>query len=316
MSKIEKFGPRAKFSAPCASSPAIAELLEMHRFKRPAKSKVETAFRRKYLDSIQGMQSDKAGNRFIRIGDAPVLWSSHTDTVHKEEGMQSLTYGAGILSISPESLSNCLGADCSAGVWIMRQMILRGVEGLYIFHDSEEIGGHGSSYIAKKTPELLHGINYAIAFDRKGTDSVITHQMGRCASNKFGDALSAALGGEFSCDDTGTFTDTANYIGLVSECTNISVGYYSAHTSSETLDVSFCAWLLERVCVLDVCALPVAREPVSDIWDNWEDDVFLDESSDLEDLTFHNPDIAAIILDEYGITPDIFRNYMAYSKKL
>jgi hypothetical protein len=258
--------PRTSFAKAPKLKGNISTLVQMHTYMRPAGSSAEAAFCKRYLDNLPGMTIDKANNRILRIGgdEVRVLWSSHTDTVHLKSGMQKLMYGGGFLSLHTDSLgtANCLGADCTVGVWLMREMILLGIPGLYVFHAGEECGGKGSNYIAAHTPELLKGIDYAIAFDRKGTSSVISHQMSRCASDKFVDALCYQLGSNFNPDDTGTFTDTANYTDIVPECTNISVGYYSQHTSSEVLDVSFAAHLLDVIHNnLDVASLPVMRDP-------------------------------------------------------
>ncbi|BCJ91816.1 hypothetical protein IZ6_25510 [Terrihabitans soli] len=168
-------------------------LLEMLQTKRPAGSKAERRFIKRYLKPL-GCSQDGFGNLILRIGDAPVLWSSHTDTVHREGGTQHVVLEGVIARLAANSKSNCLGADCTAGVWLMVEMIRAGVEGLYIFHREEECGGRGSRFIATRTPELLDGIKYAIAFDRYGYQSVITHQFDRCCSDEFGVSLSKALG--------------------------------------------------------------------------------------------------------------------------
>jgi len=312
--------------APTFATPAIRELVTMHTTCRPAGTKAVDDFCAQYLDSIPGMTIDKEGNRILQVGsltDHPVLWSSHTDTVHRTAGTQKVIYGGGLLSLHETSQSSCLGADCTVGVWLMVNMIRRNVPGLYIFHASEEVGGLGSSYIAKHTPELLHGIQYAIAFDRRGTTSVITHQGSRCASDAFGSALAAQLGKPFTLDTGGTFTDTANYTHIVPECTNISVGYYNAHTSNEYLDVSFAAHLLERLCQLDIAALPVMRDPAKDNdysrdYGDWSSTVTKAARSSgsgsgyhrfaptLGDLVWDNPEVATLMLEEFGITVDDF----------
>lgn len=306
---------------PAFATPAIRELVTMHTTCRPAGSKAVDAFCAKYIDSIPGMTIDKAGNRILQVGSptCPVMWSSHTDTVHKHPGTQRVVYGGGLLSLHETSQSSCLGADCTVGVWLMINMIRRNVPGLYVFHDSEEVGGLGSSYIAKHTPELLDNIQFAIAFDRRGTTSVITHQGSRCASDAFGSALAAQLGKPFTLDTGGTFTDTANYTHIVPECTNISVGYYNAHTSNEYLDVSFAAHLLERLCRLDVAALPVMRDPAKDNdysydYGDWSSTVTKAARSSgyhrfaptLGDLVWDNPEVATLMLEELGITVDDF----------
>jgi hypothetical protein len=67
----------------------------------------------------------------------------------------------------------------------------------------------------------------------------------------------------FVLDDTGVFTDTAEYVHLIPECLNISIGYQSEHTSSETLDVNFALELRNRIVSIqwDKIALPVERKP-------------------------------------------------------
>lgn len=324
--------PRAKGSViPEMTDPPIADLLHMHTYGRPAGSKCEEAFNAVYLDNIEGMTIDLLGNRILRIGTSPVLWSSHTDTVHQKAGRTNLTYGDGMLYLAEKEKASCLGADCSAGVWLMREMIKRGVEGLYIFHAAEEVGGKGSSHISTNNKAILEGIKWAIAFDRKGVDSVITHQFGRCCSDEFADALCAKLGMGYVKDDGGTFTDTANYTSLIPECTNISVGYYYAHTSNETLDVSHLADLLEVLCQMDVSDLPSVRDmiksesrwagydgyygsyqkEIEDVWKPakkaWTNE---DHSAELEQLVMDHPDVAAIILGDYGITPEVFDDYL------
>lgn len=254
----------AAFAEPVdLKAPHIAELLQMHTYRRPGGSATEQKLINTYLN-LKGAKRDGYGNVIVRVGTNPrVLWSSHTDTVHRTEGRQKLEYGDGFLTISSkEKVRECLGADCTVGVWIMRQMILRKIPGLYIFHREEETGGGGSRFIAKETPHVLKDIDYAIAFDRFGTNSIITHQGTRCASDAFGTALAKALNtpGNFDLDDSGTFTDTRNYTDDIRECTNISVGYYSQHTANERLDVAFADHLLNRICALDVTALPVVRE--------------------------------------------------------
>lgn len=238
----------------------------MLAYCRPHNTKSERRFIGRFLAPLD-LQSDDAGNLFKRIGNAPVLWSSHTDSVHSFAGNQRICVAGDVIKLPRDSKSNCLGADCATGVWLMREMILAKRPGLYIFHRAEEIGGKGSQYIAHKTPEVLEGIKHAIAFDRYGTKSIITHQgWGRCCSDTFAYALGDALKLGQGPDDGGTFTDTANYVDLISECTNISVGYLDHHTSRETQDTAFAMELREAVLTLDTSKLPIERCPGEDDW--------------------------------------------------
>lgn len=240
---------------------------QMLTYRRPAGSKSERNFINRFIKPLE-VEVDAFGNLWKRIGTAPVLWSSHTDTVHSHGGKQALDIGEDGWITAPQS--NCLGADCTTGVYLMREMILRGVEGLYVFHRAEEIGGQGSSWIAKNNPGLLEGIKFAIAFDRKDIASVITHQFTRCCSDAFADSLIAQLDPSFFKDDGGTFTDTANYVDLIPECTNLSVGYFSQHTKHEKQHVGFALWLLDKMCNLDVSKLVSVRDPKAIDPDDWQ----------------------------------------------
>ncbi len=237
-------------------------LYDMLTYRRPAGSKSEYAFIRKYIDALPGVTVDGFGNRHLTIGKNPTtLFSSHTDTVHKKSGKQKIIVDE-IGGYIYKDDGTPLGADDATGVFIMLQMIAAKIPGLYIFHREEELGGLGSGYLAENTPYMLSGIDRAIAFDRKADDSVITHQSyGRCCSDKFAYALAEQLGGVYVPDATGLFTDTANYTDIVPECTNISVGYYSEHTASETQDLKTLDDLIPVLLAVDWDTLPTERDP-------------------------------------------------------
>ena len=304
----------------------------MLTYCRPAYSKTDEAFIDKFIRPT-GVVSDKVGNLVKIIGDSPtVMWSCHTDTVHKKKGFQGIDFkGQYILRKDQFEKKACLGADDTAGVWLMLEMIRAKKEGMYIFHRAEEIGGKGSSHIEKNTPELLDGIKYAIALDRKGTRDVITHQgMMRCCSNEFASSLVDAIGMKYKPDDTGSFTDTDNYTDLVGECTNLSVGYEHAHTSKETLDAGFLMRLRQRLVALDYSKLTEKRKKGEEDpdyhnqWDNWyykdsrfgwdTSNIIVDDGygtakgDDLDDLVYDYPDVAVKMLKDYGITTSDMRD--------
>ena len=62
-------------------------------------------------------------------------------------------------------------------------------------------------------------------------------------------------------DDTGVYTDTAEFTGIIPECTNISVGYYSEHTDKEKLDVIHLQALADRCLRIDWDGLATKRDP-------------------------------------------------------
>ena len=115
---------------------------------------------------------------------------------------------------------------------------------------------------------MLKDITSCVAFDRKGTTSVITHQgMERGCSDEFANALCRHLNGTMGHahgwrkDDGGIFTDSANYMYNIAECTNISCGYYNEHTSREYLDLEFVQRLMNACLIIDWHSLPIKRDP-------------------------------------------------------
>lgn len=289
--------------------------IEMLKTRRPAWTKSEQRWINRWLVPL-GAQEDDFGNLWLRIGDAPVLWSSHTDTVHRNGGRQLLAMSEdGKIFLHPdEKQSNCLGADDTSGVWLMREMILDQVPGLYIFHRDEESGGRGSGWIADNLAARLQGIKWAIALDRKGYDDVITFQTGRCCSDDFASSLAAQLGLSYQPDDGGLFTDTANYTGLIPECTNLSVGYFRAHSALEWQDMNHLDELLTALKKVDVMALPVTRDPLDDdfggddYYSRWDDglaDYYRSmerQSSSRVELIRNNPEAISKFLDEWGVS--------------
>jgi hypothetical protein len=190
------------------------------------------------------------------------LFVAHVDTVHRKEGANKIRQTATHWYADGAAL----GADDGAGVAMLMHLLQAGVHAYYIFTQGEECGGIGATHIAKTQRELLSEFDRAIAFDRRGIDSVITHQgMSRTASDAFADALSAALNADdtlmYLPDNTGVYTDTAEFIDVVPECTNISVGYYSEHSDKESLDIIHFQALAERVVLIDWDALPTDRDP-------------------------------------------------------
>ena len=251
---------------------ALKDLFAMLRTMRPAWSKTENRFIREWLTPL-GVSQDSVGNLFKRIGDSPVLWSSHTDTVHWTDGPQRIERCGDLIQLAKnERRATCLGADCTTGVWIMREMILAGVPGLYIFHRAEECGGVGSSHIAKNWNLAQLGLQYAIAFDRHDKQSVITYQGGlRTASDAFAASIAVQLPGIYTTDDGGIFTDTANYAELIPECTNLSVGYMHNHTKRETQSISHALALRDAMLRIDASQFVCERDPsvVDDLWANY-----------------------------------------------
>ena len=273
----------------------LATLIDMHTYCRPAGSATEAVFIAKYVATLPGAYVDQYHNWHVQVGDSRSLWSCHTDTVHNHEGRQTLHYDAvnQVLSLSRKARNsgrNCLGADDTAGVFICCQMVLAGILGHYIFHFAEECGGIGSKDLAQHEHDWLAAHDYAIAFDRRGTKDIVTHQWCiRTASDLFAYSLSDALvnaGMPGYAPHDGVYTDTAEYEGIVSECSNLSVGYRHEHSPNETLDTAHVLALLAAMLRLDQSALVYDREPGSDDY-QWTDYLKYETVGDV----IANPDV-------------------------
>lgn len=246
-------------------------LIEMLTYRRPAGSRTERKFRNRWLMNLPGATIDPYRNIHVEVGTGSrTLWSCHTDTVHRDGGRQRVIVTPDRVACLPaDSRSHCLGADDTVGVYLMREMILAGVPGYYLFHYGEERGGIGSSALAHARPFWFGRFDCAIAFDRQGSHDIVTHQFGgRTASAEFAWSLSDALA---SIDDDliltpkpGVYTDTAEYADLIPECSNLSVGYSGQHSPCEETDLRFADKLLGALCQLDTSRLTIDRHPGED----------------------------------------------------
>lgn len=313
------------------SEPDMQSLWQMLQTMRPASSKAEEDFIRDFIAPL-GTEEDGFGNLILRIGNAPIMFTSHTDTVHRKSGTQRIVQKAGLVKLSEaEKDASCLGADCTAGVWLMREMILNQVSGLYVFFREEESGGIGSQWFADNTPEVVDGIQVCLSLDRKGTDSIITHQAGgRCASDAFARSLAKQMRG-YKADDGGLFTDSANLTHLVPECSNLSVGYENAHTTKETLAYLHLLDVRDMLLRLDHRKLAIQRQPEpkqarryygaysASSWygeEDWADDSSYGSASgsgywqkqtnhrarSVYEFVMSYPEETADLLEQYGIT--------------
>jgi hypothetical protein len=248
---------------------------------------------------VNNVIKDKSlGNIIIKVGESRSIFSCHMDIVgnvtsknaklggvdaihlltpadtEANKTYKGFVYGAKIYTDAEGKryyTPSTLGADDKLGVFIMLSMIKEKIPGIYIFHTGEEPGGKGSFFLSTNPvwKDLFKDKDRAIAFDRANYGDVIGWQRGgRCCSTKFGKALAKALNEHmpprqlFKEDVTGSFTDTANYIKLVPECTNISVGYFHQHGVDECFDWY---WLIDHllpaILKVDYEKLPVERDP-------------------------------------------------------
>ena len=74
--------------------------------------------------------------------------------------------------------------------------------------------------------------------------------------------------------DGGVYTDTAEFIRVVPECTNISIGYLCEHSSDEAQDILHLRALADAVLSFDWDELPTERDPHAvepNLYGDWKD---------------------------------------------
>lgn len=285
-------------------------LVDMLRYMRPEGSQTQKEFCRRFLEPTFG-KPDVHGNYIHVVGDKPNLcFAAHHDTVHRADGLQSVVVTNEIVSIADPKVSSCLGADCTTGVWLILGMIEAGVEGVYVVHAAEEVGCKGSSALVKSKPSWLYDLDAVISFDRYGDKSVITHQMGcRTASEEFAKSFSDAVNlPQLAADSGGSYTDSNEYANIVSECTNISVGYYGQHGVNETQDLEFADTLMVALISADWSRLVFTRNPEIVEYEyehTYRDSTRRDQKNidDLMSLVLDYPESVAELLDDLGYTP-------------
>ena len=310
-------------------------LIDMLAYKRPQGSRYQKKFCRRFLEPVFGKPDvhgnytlvvSAGGDEHSALGTKPrVAFMSHHDTVHHTDGRQIVQ----IMDDHAFSTGNdCLGADCTTGIYIMLRMIEENVPGVYVVHAGEEIGCVGSSALVKDFPAWIGQVDAAISFDRKGYTSIITHQMGaRTCSDAFADSLADILDLSMVKDTTGAYTDSNEYIDYISECTNISVGYFNQHTKKESQDLVFLEYLIQALVVADWSKLvfkraigaveyasydkgpykAVRKVSTYDYYDDPWNDSYLDDEPDCGDIKSvmkRYPDQVAQILQSYGYSAD------------
>jgi hypothetical protein len=221
------------------------------------------------------IEKDEVGNYRITIGDTRTMFTCHLDS-----------YTDKLVPVNHKTLKNSknqeiiitdgktpLGADCKAGMLIMLNMIAHDVPGCYYFFIGEEaIGGggcKGSRNILKATPDYFKQFDRCIAFDRHGYDSIISSQRGDvCCSDIFVKHLSSYFSMNklfYKKDPTGRYTDSAVFMYIIPEVTNISTGGFSEHTNKEWQNLTFLENLCQATVNIPWEELPVERVPMKEV---------------------------------------------------
>lgn len=214
----------------------------------------------------KGLKKDSQDNYYMEIGETETMFCCHLDTAAYEKEIVThdiFKSKKGDVGIGTSG-DTILGADDKAGVIILMNMIENKIPGLYYFFIGEESGCIGSKGIIKMESNKFEKYKRCIAFDRRDYGSIITKQMGRsCCSSDFANALIKEFDKSnmpHKQDPFGIYTDSANFVDIIPECTNISVGYFNEHSVSEILNITYLEELCEAVLKVEWEKLPTVRE--------------------------------------------------------
>lgn len=223
----------------------------------------------------KGIEKDEVGNYRIVIGKTKTMFTCHLDSYTDKivEVNHKILLNSKGQEIATTGGKTPLGADCKAGMTVMLYMIEHGVPGCYYFFIGEEsIGGggcKGSRDILKATPDYFKQFDRCIAFDRHGYDSIISSQRGDvCCSDTFVKRLISYFSVNklfYKKDPTGRYTDSAVFMYIIPEVTNISTGGFHEHTDREYQNISFLELLCQATVKIPWEELPVERVPKKEV---------------------------------------------------
>ena len=302
----------------------MKRLMEILKMARPhgSEDKVAARFLAPYEPEVLLDTVGEVLGWLVTVGVTETLFCAHLDTAESTVTPHKLKLNRTTLKTDGKSI---LGADDGAGVWLLLEMIDAGVPGAYLFTVGEERGGVGAKGVAKLYTDWLSLFKRAVCFDRRGIDSVITHQGTRwCCSNEFAEDLADRLNellpnGFYSPDSSGVYTDCAEFVDAIPNCTNISCGYQFEHSCSESLNLTHLSALREAVLMLDWEALDQTPCPYEAPWLQWSQprygsartkttDLYQMDYDEIVEFVYRNDpeDVAVAIHDAlWGVTEKV-----------
>lgn len=222
----------------------------------------------KYLP--QGFKKDSIGNYFYEIGNSETIFTTHLDTFSKNYEKVSHVIDPENEFIISTDEKTILGGDNKLGCSILIGMIQNNIPGTYYFFLGEEPilsgGVWGSTKALNSNPNYFKKFKRCIAFDRKQYGSIVTRQMGRtCCSQEFAKSIATELGkkGGIKWDkklEYGYYTDTAVFMDVIPECTNISVGGFNEHYKTEWVNLNYTYAVFTTALKVGWEFLPTIRE--------------------------------------------------------
>jgi hypothetical protein len=235
---------------------------------------------------IPNLKKDNIGNYYTEIGNSKTLFTSHLDTFSKQRKKINHIIDNNIIKTDETTV---LGGDNKNGVTILLYMIYKKVPGAYFFFIGEEsivngTGCYGSTSALLSNKEYFSKFNKAIAFDRRGKGSFVKRQAGRnCASDEFANAVISEFqknGLDFDIDKAYR-TDSAIFMDIIPEITNISSGGMYEHTFMEATDIDYVKKIAIIASKINWDNLPIVRE-ISDIPNIKENNIDIDNTQIIE----------------------------------
>lgn len=213
------------------------------RFVNICKADQPTLKRRlvKELRSKLGRRNVFVGDGYIYgRGNVPVLVTAHMDTVH-DVTCYEFHEEDGVIK-SPQGI----GGDDRCGIYMILELLRRGIKPFVLFCEDEEIGGVGSNKFCG-TPyiEELKELKYFIELDRANANDAVYYD---CGNEEFKNFISETIGYK---EAYGSFSDISHLSPATDVASvNLSCGYYKAHTTDEYVVLSEMENTLNKVAIL------------------------------------------------------------------
>lgn len=183
---------------------------------------------------------NRGSNGFVySAGEIPVMLVAHLDTVHSTIPANIFYDQEQRVMWSPQGI----GGDDRCGVAAIINILNSGYRPHILFTCGEETGGKGAREFVNwcKKFNLTDRLKYIIELDRKGTNDAVYY---RCDNKEFEEYVT-----KFGWKtNTGSFSDISVLCpGIKIAGVNLSVGYFSQHTTSEYIDLKVVGNTIARV---------------------------------------------------------------------
>jgi len=182
--------------------------------------------------------SEIDGNLVYLTDSTKPIFSAHLDIVGNDFSNPLVFKGNTV-----KRQGAILGADDRAGVYAILKNIHK-IDNFILCRD-EEIGAVGSKVLIK-IPEFTEQIAQhpcVIVLDRKGNSDIISTNNSYCEKDLV-EAVQIVLP-NYSVA-TGSFSDANSFREYV-PCVNLSVGYYSAHSANEYLNIEEFLYIVSKI---------------------------------------------------------------------